>query len=355
MTTVSVDEQLAAIREVHEACDSPGIDDWLFGGWAVDVHLGTVTREHADFDVAIWLADRRPSSRSCAGWRLSGEGEGYVEWDRGPLHAEVAFLVRDGLAGNQCGSHGSNVRPTCDTHRRDSPPDEEGCAHEGLRRPAHRPRRPRDGVRERWGVAAVARAAEAAGFDGVYSTEHPFPDDDWLASGGHQALDPFVGLSFAAAATTHLRVLTNLCVLPYRNPFLAARAAASLDVLSGGRLDLGVGAGYLEGEFRALGAEFENRNDRFDEAIAAITAAWSGESVRFAGDGYEARGNTMRPAPAQQPRPPVWIGGNSAPRCDAPPASATAGCPCPTRARSATAATPHTSKTSTICDDSWRA
>ena len=89
------------------------------------------------------------------------------------------------------------------------------------------------------GVAAVARAAEAAGFDGVYSTEHPFPDDDWLASGGHQALDPFVGLSFAAAATTRLRVLTNLCVLPYRNPFLAARAAASLDVLSGGRLDLG--------------------------------------------------------------------------------------------------------------------
>jgi probable F420-dependent oxidoreductase len=162
------------------------------------------------------------------------------------------------------------------------------------------------------GVAAVARAAEEAGFDGVYSTEHPFPDDDWLASGGHQALDPFVGLSFAAAATTRLRVLTNLCVLPYRNPFLAARSAASLDVLSRGRLDLGVGAGYLEGEFRALGVDFDNRNDRFDEAIAAITAAWSGESVRFAGDGYEARGNTMRPAPVQRPRPPVWVGGNSA-------------------------------------------
>lgn len=161
------------------------------------------------------------------------------------------------------------------------------------------------------GIAAVAGAAEAAGFDGVYSTEHPFPDDDWLASGGHQALDPFVGLSFAAAATTRLRVLTNLCVLPYRNPFLAARAAASLDVLSGGRLDLGVGAGYLEGEFRALGVDFEHRNDRFDEAIAAITAAWSGESVRFAGDGFEARGNTMRPAPVQTPRPPVWVGGNS--------------------------------------------
>ena len=83
-------------------------------------------------------------------------------------------------------------------------------------------------------------------------------------------------------------------------------------MLSGGRLDLGVGAGYLEGEFRALGVDFEHRNDRFDEAIAAITAAWSGESVRFAGDGFEARGNTMRPAPVQQPRPPIWVGGNSA-------------------------------------------
>jgi probable F420-dependent oxidoreductase len=162
------------------------------------------------------------------------------------------------------------------------------------------------------GVAAVARAAEAAGFDGVFSTEHPFPDDEWLASGGHQALDPFVGLSFAAAATTRLRVFTNLCVLPYRNPFLAARAAASLDVLSGGRLDLGVGAGYQQGEFLALGVSFDDRNDRFDEAIVAITAAWSGQSVQFAGRGFEARGNTMRPAPVQQPRPPVWVGGNSA-------------------------------------------
>src|SRR5436189_699334 len=75
-------------------------------------------------------------------------------------------------------------------------------------------------------VAAVAQAAERAQFTGVFSTEHPFPVDEWMATGGHHAVDPFVTLSFAAAATTRLRLLTNLCVLPYRNPFLAAKAAA---------------------------------------------------------------------------------------------------------------------------------
>jgi Aminoglycoside-2''-adenylyltransferase len=97
MTTASDDEQLVAIQEVHEGCDNSGIDYWLFGGWAVDFHLGTVTREHADFDVAIWLSDRRTLETFLrgAGWRQSGAGEGYVEWDRGALHAEIAFLVRD--------------------------------------------------------------------------------------------------------------------------------------------------------------------------------------------------------------------------------------------------------------------
>jgi len=161
-------------------------------------------------------------------------------------------------------------------------------------------------------IAEMSQAAEAAGFSSVFVTEHPFPEDEWMRSGGHHALDPFVALSFAAAATSTIHVMTFLCVVPYRNPFITAKAALSVHVLSGERLILGVGAGYLEGEFRALGVDFDDRNDRFDEAIAAITAAWSGESVRFAGDGFEARGNTMRPAPVQRPRPPVWVGGNSA-------------------------------------------
>ena len=161
------------------------------------------------------------------------------------------------------------------------------------------------------GIAELAVAAERAGFDGVYVTEHPFPVDDWLATGGHHALDPFVALSFAAAATTRLRVFTYLCVLPYRNPFLTAKAAASLDVLSGGRLDLGVGAGYLQGEFAALGVDFDERNELFDEAIEAVTRAWTEDGVEMTGRHFVAAGNTMRPKPVQSPRPPIWVGGNA--------------------------------------------
>src|SRR2546425_12340579 len=73
-------------------------------------------------------------------------------------------------------------------------------------------------------VAETARAAERAGFDAVAVTDHPFPHDEWMGSGGHHALDPFVALSFAAAATARLRLLTFIYVLPYRNPFLSAKA-----------------------------------------------------------------------------------------------------------------------------------
>src|SRR5437879_11325137 len=105
-------------------------------------------------------------------------------------------------------------------------------------------------------VAEMAATAETAGFDAVYVTEHPVPGDAWLASGGHHALDPFVVLSAAAAATSRLRLQTNLVIAAYRNPFLLAKALASLDVISGGRVIAGIGTGYLEPEFAALGVEF---------------------------------------------------------------------------------------------------
>ena len=87
-------------------------------------------------------------------------------------------------------------------------------------------------------IGEMAAALEAAGFDACYVTEHPFPPDDWLAGGGHHALDPFVTLSLAAAATERLKLHTNILVLPYRNPFLTAKAVASLDVASGGRVQI---------------------------------------------------------------------------------------------------------------------
>lgn len=160
-------------------------------------------------------------------------------------------------------------------------------------------------------ISELARAIEDAGFDACWVTEHPFPSDEWMATGGHHSLDPFVALTAAAAVTTRLRLHTNVLVLPYRNPFLTAKSIASLDVVSGGRVIVGVAAGYLEGEYAALGANFEERNAITDEALVAIRQAWKGESLTREGRGFEVRGNTMLPTPVQQPHPPIWVGGNS--------------------------------------------
>ncbi len=159
-------------------------------------------------------------------------------------------------------------------------------------------------------VAEVARAAEAAGFDALAFTEHPMPSDRWLDSGGHDALDPFIALTWAAAATTRLRLLTNITVVPYRNPFLLAKTVATLDSLSGGRVILGAAAGYLKSEFRALGVDFDERNDLFDEALEVLGRTWAGEPITYQGRHFSADGNRLVPLPVQQPVP-IWIGGNS--------------------------------------------
>jgi probable F420-dependent oxidoreductase len=161
------------------------------------------------------------------------------------------------------------------------------------------------------GIAEMARAAEAAGYWACNVTDHPFPTERWMRAGGHHALDPFVALSFAAAATSRLRLMTNILVLPYRNPFLAARSVATLDSLSQGRVVLGAALGYLKGEFKALGVDFEKRNELADEALRAMKAAWTQAVVEFEGDGFTALGNVLEPKPAQKPHPPIWIGGNA--------------------------------------------
>jgi probable F420-dependent oxidoreductase len=160
-------------------------------------------------------------------------------------------------------------------------------------------------------VMECARTAEAAGLDACFVTDHPAPDAKWLAGGGHHALDPFVALSFAAAATTRLRVQTHILVLPYRNPLLTAKSVLSLDVLSGGRVILGVAPGYLKPEFSALGVNFDERNELTDEAIDVMRRVWTEDEVEFTGRNFRTRGTVMRPPVVQQPHPPIWIGGNS--------------------------------------------
>jgi probable F420-dependent oxidoreductase len=159
-------------------------------------------------------------------------------------------------------------------------------------------------------VVALAVAAERAGFGAYAFTEHPAPPAQWLTTAGHQTLDPFVALGFVAAATTRIRLVTTLSIAAYRNPALLAKAAASVDLLSGGRLVLGLGAGYLEAEFAALGADFAERGRLLDEALEVLPLHWSGEPFSFEGRHFEARDTMARPRPVQQPIP-MWIGGNS--------------------------------------------
>lgn len=160
-------------------------------------------------------------------------------------------------------------------------------------------------------VSRFARAAESAGFSAIGFTEHPAPSQKWIDGGGHDAFDPIVALSFCAAATERMRLMTYLLVLPYRNPLLAAKSVATLDVLSGGRAILGVGTGYLKSEFAALGVEFDERNDLFDEAIETMTGIWTTSSFSRRGRHFTALAQTALPRPVQRPTPPVWIGGNS--------------------------------------------
>ena len=159
-------------------------------------------------------------------------------------------------------------------------------------------------------LGEVAAAAERAGFDALALTEHPIPGARWLAAGGHQSLDPFVALGFVAAATERLRLLTHLALAPYRNPFVLAKAAATLDKLSGGRLILGLGAGYQKSEFYALGVDMDERSALFDEVLDCLPLHWSGEPFSYKGLHFDARDVIARPRPVQDPVP-IWIGGNS--------------------------------------------
>ncbi|VEG53723.1 luciferase family protein [Mycolicibacterium aurum] len=162
------------------------------------------------------------------------------------------------------------------------------------------------------GIAQVAIAAERAGFDGLGFTDHPAPTQRWLDAGGHDALDPFVAMGFAAAHTTTLRLIPNIVVLPYRNPFIVAKAGATLDLISQGRFTLAVGVGYLKREFAALGVDFDDRAALFEESLHVIRDIWTTDDLTVEGTHFTATGITAHPRPVSRPHPPIWVGGNTA-------------------------------------------
>src|SRR5437588_10732582 len=157
------------------------------------------------------------------------------------------------------------------------------------------------------GIATVAVAAEAAGIHGFGFTDHPAPSQRWLEAGGHDALDPFVAMGYAAAHTTTLRLIPNIVVLPYRNPFVVAKSGATLDLLSGGRFTLAVGVGYLKREFAALGVSYDERAELFDEALQVIRTIWTQDDITFEGKHFSAQGIRAHARPVSCA--PIWLGG----------------------------------------------
>lgn len=163
---------------------------------------------------------------------------------------------------------------------------------------------------------AAARLAEELGFDSVWSGEHVVVPSPWQAPSPMQPtdpiLDPLVHLGFLAAATERLLLATGIIILPQRNPLVLAKQAASLDVLSGGRLLLGIGAGYLEPEMTALGVPMADRGTRTDDHLAAMRAIWSQPGpVAHHGPYVDFAGVDAHPRPLNPGGPTVVVGGHS--------------------------------------------
>jgi probable F420-dependent oxidoreductase len=161
-------------------------------------------------------------------------------------------------------------------------------------------------------VGEFARLAERHGYAGIAFTDHPAPTVRWTAAGGEGSADPLVSLAYCAAVTSSIELMTFVLALPYHNPFRLAHQAATLDALSGGRLTLGLGTGYLRGEMRAMGADPDSRLESFDSVLETMLTAWAAESVSGSGPGWSAREVHVQPRPLQQPHPPLWFHGNSA-------------------------------------------
>ena len=164
------------------------------------------------------------------------------------------------------------------------------------------------------GVRRVAQTAERCGYSSVWVSDHLF--FDWSKYGGSSerrgTLECWTTLSALAASTEHVRVGSLTLCNDLRNPALVAKMAATLDLLSGGRLDVGLGAGWYEPEYRAAGIAFDRpgvRVRRLAEAAEIVARMLAGEELTFDGRHYTIRGALCRPRPVQQPRPPVWLGG----------------------------------------------
>ena len=171
----------------------------------------------------------------------------------------------------------------------------------------------------RWGAVAVlelAHAIEDAGYDEIDLFEHvtvghPIPGRSETREAAPELLEPLVTLGAISAVTRRIRLGTGILVLPQRQPALVAKQVATLDVLSNGRVRLGVGVGWQRSEYESLGVPFAERGRRIDEAITLMRRYWTEPSVTFHGQFYRAEAMGMDPKPVQPGGPPIWLGGDS--------------------------------------------
>ena len=169
----------------------------------------------------------------------------------------------------------------------------------------------------------LARVAEEAGLDSVwfadrtvYPTNLPARHPERWGPGredpeGQNVLEPVTALSFVGGATTRIRLGFSVLVLPFRHPVLNAKMITTLDVLSGGRVDFGVGVGWMPEEFEAMSADFRTRGAVTDEQIEMFKALCTGETAEYRGVHFQISDKIFFPKPLQQPHPPIWVGGNS--------------------------------------------
>lgn len=172
------------------------------------------------------------------------------------------------------------------------------------------------------GATAIAQAAEQAGFDSLWAVEHvvvpeeyastyPYAPTGKMPGGSDFDLpDPLIWLTWVAAQTTTLGLGTGILILPQRNPVVLAKEVATLDVISGGRVQLGVGIGWLEEEFDIIGVPFADRARRTEEYVAALRALWGEDRATFAGETVRFERAISRPRPVDR-TVPVHIGGHS--------------------------------------------
>jgi probable F420-dependent oxidoreductase len=158
----------------------------------------------------------------------------------------------------------------------------------------------------------VARVADRLGFDAITVPEHMVLPPLLAANMGGYWPDAFTAMAFIAGATQNLHVRSGVMVLPYHPPIQLAKAVATLDVLSGGRVMLNIGAGMAEGEFDALGVPFHRRGRVVDEYVAAMKALWTDDRPSFTGEFVQFADVVFEPKPVQRPHPPLWFGGRSA-------------------------------------------